>query len=203
MKKKLKAIYDNISLENRLPSIKVEPVFESKGYNWTNRQADGYYQSNWGQNNCYCGSKRRDRFGRGEVNQMVDGSGGSINNEVRKRNPANSYGKVACCGICDSIYPWANKWNQSDPYNNSKVTLFTQETQKRFVENLLGETVNMAVLGRGSTKTVYVEKNGWSAILTASVTLKKKRYKVLHQILNLDGKWKKCSIRKVCRYLGK
>ena len=43
MKKQLKAIYDNISQENNLSSVKVEPVFETRGYSGTNRQIDGYY----------------------------------------------------------------------------------------------------------------------------------------------------------------
>ena len=42
MKKQLKAIYDNISQENNLSSVKVEPVFETRGYNGINRQTDGY-----------------------------------------------------------------------------------------------------------------------------------------------------------------
>ena len=43
MKKQLKAIYDNISQENNLSSVKVEPVFETRGYSGTNRQIYGYY----------------------------------------------------------------------------------------------------------------------------------------------------------------
>ena len=71
MKKQLKAIYDNISQDNTLSSIKVELVFESKGYNWTNRQADGYYQSNRGQNNSYYGSQGKGIFGRGEARTFM------------------------------------------------------------------------------------------------------------------------------------
>ena len=72
--------------------MKVEPVFETRGYNETYRQTDGYYQGNGGQNKIYWGSQGKSRFGRGKANQNVHGSGGSINNEVRKRNsPVNSY----------------------------------------------------------------------------------------------------------------
>ena len=42
MEKQLKAIYDNISQENNLSSVKVEPVLETCGCNDTNRQI-GYY----------------------------------------------------------------------------------------------------------------------------------------------------------------
>ena len=59
------------------------------------------------EDNSYHGSQERGRFGRGKANQNIHGSRGSINNEVRIRNPTNSYGKVTCCGICESIYHWA------------------------------------------------------------------------------------------------
>ena len=61
-----------------ISSVKVEPVFKTRGYSGTNRQIDGYYRGNIGQNNSYCGSQGRGRFGRGEANQNVHGSGGSI-----------------------------------------------------------------------------------------------------------------------------
>ena len=159
MKKQLKAIY-NVSQENNLSIVKVEPVFETRGYSGTNRQIDGYYWSNRGQNNSYCSSQGRDRFGRGEANQNINGSGVSINNEVRKRNPVNSYGKVTHCGIYESKYHWAKECphKESGPHNNTKVTLFTQEAQKCFVENFWGETLNLTVLNSGCTKTVYGEE---------------------------------------------
>ena len=43
MKKQLEAIYDNISQENNSSSMKLEPVFETRGYSGTNGQIDGYY----------------------------------------------------------------------------------------------------------------------------------------------------------------
>ena len=49
MKKQLEAIYDNISQENNSSSMKLEPVFETRGYTGTNGQIDGYYRSNRGQ----------------------------------------------------------------------------------------------------------------------------------------------------------
>ena len=49
MKKQLEAIYDNISQENNSSSMKLEPVFETRGYSGTNGQIDGYYRSNRGQ----------------------------------------------------------------------------------------------------------------------------------------------------------
>ena len=72
MKKQLKAIYDNISQENNLSSVKVEPALETSGCNGTNRQIDGYYWSNSRQNSKYCGC--HDRFGRDEAEY---GSGNS------------------------------------------------------------------------------------------------------------------------------
>ena len=40
MKKQLKKIYDNKSQENSLLSVKVEPVFETRGYNGTKTQTE-------------------------------------------------------------------------------------------------------------------------------------------------------------------
>ena len=123
MKKQLKAIY-NVSQENNLSIVKVELVFETRGYSGTNRQIDGYYRSNRGQNNSYYrGSQGRGRFGRGKANQNIHGSGGSIYNELRKRNPVNSYGKVTHCDICESIYHWAKECphKESDPHNTPKL----------------------------------------------------------------------------------
>ena len=160
MKKQLKIIYDNTSQENSLSNMKVEPVFETRWYNGNNRQIEGYYQSNRGQNNSYCGSQGRGKFGRGKANQSFHDSGGSINNELRKKNPVNSYEKVTCCGICESMYHWAKEspHKESGPHNNTKVTLFSQEAQKCFVENVLGKILNYAVVDSGCTKTVCREE---------------------------------------------
>ena len=107
MKKQSNAIYNNISHQKSLSSVKVEPVFETRGYNESKRQINGYYRSNRGQNNTDCGSQGRGRLGRCEANQNAHGSGDSINNEVRKRKLANAYDKVTCYSTCDSIYHWA------------------------------------------------------------------------------------------------
>ena len=42
--------------------------------------------------------------------------------------------------------------------NENKVTLFTPEVQKRFIENFLGENLNLAVLDSGCTKTMCGEE---------------------------------------------
>ena len=113
-------IYDNISQENILSSVNVELVFETRQYSGANRQILIYYWSKRWQNKSYSSSQGRGRFGRGEGNQNVPGSGVSINNEVRKRSPVNSYDKVTH-SICESIYQWAKECphNESGPYNNS------------------------------------------------------------------------------------
>ena len=59
-----------------------------------------------------------------------------------------------------SIYHWAkdcphNEWNKN-PEN--KITLFTQEAEKFFIQNFLWETLNLAVLDSGCTKTVCGEE---------------------------------------------
>ena len=72
MKSELKAIYDNLSQEISSLLLKVEPVFESKGY-----RKDGYYSR--GENNSFNRRKK------------VRG---------RKWNPLNSYGKISRCAMC-------------------------------------------------------------------------------------------------------
>ena len=91
-------------IQNNLSNVKVETVFEIRGYSRTTRQIDSYYRSNRGQNNSILVVK--EGIDLVDVKQI---SGGSINNEVRKKNPANSYGKGTCCGICESICHWAKE----------------------------------------------------------------------------------------------
>ena len=158
MKKQLKAIYDNISQENNLSSVKVEPVFEARGYNGTNSQIDDYYWSNRGQNNSSLGSQERVRFGKVETNQNGHGKGSNINN-VKKRNRVSSYSKVTCFSVYESIYHWAKNClcKESDLHKHSNVTLFTQKAQKCFVENFSGENSKFGSVDSGCTKAVSVE----------------------------------------------
>ena len=64
------------------------------------------------------------------------------------------------CAICQSILHWARECphNESNNPSENKVTLFTQEVPKCFIENFLGETLNLAVLESGCTKTVCGEE---------------------------------------------
>ena len=52
------------------------------------------------------------------------------------------------------IYHWFKDCPHNVQGRNSKVTPFTQEVQKCYVQNFLGETLNLAVLDSGCTKTV-------------------------------------------------
>ena len=63
-----------------------------------------------------------------------------MNNELRKRKPVKSYGKVTRSGLCESMYHWAKECphKASGPHNNTKITFFTQEAQKCFAEHFLG-----------------------------------------------------------------
>ena len=53
------------------------------------------------------------------------------------------------------IYHWFKDCPHNVQCRNSKETLFTQEVQKCYVQNFLGETLNLAVLDSGCTKTVH------------------------------------------------
>ena len=61
--------------------------------------------------------------------------------------------------LCQSIYHYARYCPHSDfdKSQENKVTLFTQEAQKCFLQIFLGETLNLAVLDSGPR--YYVVKN--------------------------------------------
>ena len=61
------------------------------------------------------------------------------------------------CAICQSIYQWANDCpNKMKEEQSSyvKITLFTQDIHKCYIEKVAGETMNCAVLDSGCTKNV-------------------------------------------------
>ena len=62
--------------------------------------------------------------------------------------------------MCQSIYHYARDCPHSDSNKSqeNKITLFTQEAQKCFLQNFLGQTLNLAVLDRGCKKTVHGEE---------------------------------------------
>ena len=62
--------------------------------------------------------------------------------------------------LYQSIYHYARDWPHSDSNKSqeNKVTLFTQEAQKCFLQKSLEETFNLRVLDSGCTKTVSVEE---------------------------------------------
>ena len=147
MKRQLKAIYDNLSQEISSLPLKVEPVFESKGY-----RKDGYHSR--GANNSFRGGRGRIRTGRGESQQNKDWR--NQPSDLQKQKPLNSYEKVSRYPVCQSIYHYARDCPYKD-FNKSQennIKLFTQEIQKCFLQKILGETLNLAVLDSGCTKTV-------------------------------------------------
>ena len=93
MKRQLKAIYDNLSQEISSLLLKVEPVFESKGYG-----KDGYYSR--GADNSFNGGRGRSRTGRGGSQQNMDQRNQS--SDLRKQNRLNLYGKISRCAV--SVY---------------------------------------------------------------------------------------------------
>ena len=153
MKKQLKAIYDNLStneIKESTTEIKVEPTYKVKIYEKSDR-LDGYFSR--GQSNAYRGSRGcgYNRFK--ENNQTSDTR--RQPNVSRRVNPPNQYGRVSRCAICQSVYHWFKDCPHNVQGSNSKVTLFTHEVQKCYVQNFLGETLNLAVLDSGCTKTVH------------------------------------------------
>ena len=93
-----------------------------------------------------------------EVQQNMDWRNQS--SDLRKQNHLNSYGKISRCAVYQSIYHYARDCLHSDSNKSqeNKVTLFTQEAQKCFLQNVLEKTLNLAVLDSGCTKTVCGEE---------------------------------------------
>ena len=152
MKKQLKAIYDNLStneIKGSTTEIKVEPTYEVKTYEKSHR-LDGYFSR--GQSNAYRGSRGHSHNRFKKNNQTRDTR--RQPNDSRRVNPPNQYGRVSLCAICQSIYHWFKDCPHNVQGSNSKVTLFMQEVQKCYVQNFTGETLNLAVLDSGCTKTV-------------------------------------------------
>ena len=189
MKRQLKAIYDNLSSQEISSTpVKVEPAYEARGYNRSGK--DGYYSRGQGSNSFY-GGRGRARFNRGGSQQNTDWR--NQPSEFRKQNPINNFsGKISRCAVCQSIYHWAKDCphNESNKNQENKVTLFTQEVQKCFIENFLGETLNLAVLDSGCTKTVCGEQWLNCYIDSLSETEKKtmKRFKSNTEFRFGDGK---------------
>ena len=156
MKKQLKAIYDNLSQEISTTPVKVEPTYEARGYNRYGK--GGFYNTVQNNSNFNNGGRGRGRFNRGGNQSNMDWR--NQHSDVRKENPVNTYGKVSRCAVCQSIYHWAKECphNETNKIHENKVTLFTQEAEKCFIQNFLGETLNLAVLDSGCTKTVCGEE---------------------------------------------
>ena len=153
MKKQLKAIYDNISQENNLSSVKVEPVFEARGCNGTNSQNDDYYQSNKGQNNSFLGSKERGRFGKVETNQNGHGKGSILIMEKKEIE------LVLIAKLLVLVY--MNQYTtglriaraKNQTYINTATLPFLLKRHRNVLwKTFLGKTLNLAVLIVGALK---------------------------------------------------
>ena len=188
MKKQLKAIYDNLNQEISTTPVKVEPTYEARGY--IRYGKDGFY--NRGQNNSNFNNdgRGRGRFNRGGSQSNMDWR--NQHSDVRKQNPVNTYGKVSRCAVCQSIYHWAKECphNETNKIHENKVTLFTQEAEKCFIQNFLEETLNLAVLDSGCTKTVCGEE--WLKCYIDSLSEEEKKkiqsYKSNNEFKFGDGK---------------
>ena len=73
---------------------------------------------------------------------------------MRKVNPCNKDGEITKCNVCGSIYHWMKSC--PDSYENQikikeeiNITLIGE-----CMDTLKGETLNMAVLDSGCTKTI-------------------------------------------------
>ena len=87
------------------------------------------------------------------VEEEVGQEGEEVSRTWIGENPLNSYGKISKCAVCQSIYHYARDFPYSDSNKSqeNKVTLSSQEAQKCFLQNVLRETLNLAVLDKRCT----------------------------------------------------
>ena len=73
---------------------------------------------------------------------------------MQKTNPLDKSGKLTCSLICNSIYHWANSCPNKvkGTLEDIDITVFTQEMHECYMEKVVGETFNCAVLDGGCTK---------------------------------------------------
>ena len=93
------------------------------------------------------------------------------------------------------IYHWFKDCPHNVQCRNSKETLFTQEVQKCYVQNFLGETLNLAVLDSGCTKTECGQEWLKCYIQSLCDDERKKIQEFTSETVQV-WRWKSCSIRK-------
>ena len=162
MTRQLKAIFDGstISTNSESMNIKSEPVF------YVNKGTDGRYQdskdsSRDGASPYPWDSYRssRDQYPRDGYRHNSNmlhrsryyGSKENFHNWGQKTNPLNKSGNISRCAMCQSIYHWANDCRnkaKEDFSNTVKITFFTQDVHRCYIEKFVGETLNCAVLDR-------------------------------------------------------
>ena len=79
-----------------------------------------------------------------------------------EKNPVNKDGEITRCNVCGSIYHWINSC--PDSYEYQQNPKHDQEVQIAFYEDgvntLMGESLSMAVLESGCTKTLFEVNHG-------------------------------------------
>ena len=74
---------------------------------------------------------------------------------MQKTNPLDKNGEISKCNVCGSIYHWTKQYpdsyeNKTKPKGESQITLLEE-----CMDTLIGETLSMAVIDSGCTKTVW------------------------------------------------
>ena len=152
MKKELKAIFDSSTSSQTSEDIdiKSEPVFyinktcDSESYKDNTNQypKDGYRYGK------FPSSRRWSNRQKQNARENYDQWG-------QKTNPLDKSGNISRCAICQSIYHWANDCPnkvKDEQSSHVKITLFTQDRHKCYIEKFTGETLNCAVLDSVCTK---------------------------------------------------
>ena len=71
-----------------------------------------------------------------------------------KKHPFEKSRNSSQCAICQSIYHWANDCPnkvKEEQFNHVKITFFTQDIHKCYIETFEVETLNCTVLDSGGT----------------------------------------------------
>lgn len=80
----------------------------------------------------------------------------------RRLNPLDRNGEPSRCAICGSVFHWAKSCSDTRQGQENKTKQAPDEVQVTLIEecmtNLVGETLSMAILDSGCTKTVCGEE---------------------------------------------
>ena len=154
MKKQLKAVFDKVCTDGITPAgseelpIKVEDAFYGQ------QQRGRFPQQRF--NNYRANSRRNYRSGyRGNNNNYNQRNTNFSQKSSKTKNAPGPDGYPRRCNVCESIYHFANACPEIDSVSEEvHVQLYTKGVSQCFLEQVVSESLNCALLDTGCTATV-------------------------------------------------